>query len=181
MYFMIPRMAKLAVLFSCLNILTWGIDWLRFNMGYFGPTFFALIPQAALTVWLYLVSRRYEEFRFRILTPVIALLLMGLTLLINSLELIFSDMEFPWSWTYSLLDSAGFPILEMQYGGVAPLLGLFHSNQKDINISTDWYFDGGITFSWLMLNIITLLIVVFGARIAVQDRKDGTFFKPKIK
>ena len=176
MYFMVPRIAKLAVIFSILNILTWTIDWFRFNIGYFGPSFLALIPQLALTVWLYLVSRRYDVFQYRILTPFFALLLWSVTLFVNSFELIFSDLEIPWPWTSTLLDTLGFPILEMQYGGVAPLLGLFHSNQKDLDIAADWYFDGGIVFWWLVFNLLTFLVIVFGARIAFQDRRDGTFF-----
>jgi hypothetical protein len=176
MYFMIPRIAKLAVLFSVLNIITWVIDWFRFNLGYFGPSFFALIPQLALTVWLYVISRRYDVFQYRILTPFIALLLWAVTLLVSSFELIFSDLEIPWHWSSTLLDTMGFPILEMQYGGVAPLLGLFHSNQKNLDIAADWYFDGGIVFWWLAFNVLLLLVITFGARIAFQDRHDGTFF-----
>jgi hypothetical protein len=176
MYFMIPRTAKLAVLFSSLNIITWAVDWFRFNIGYFGPSFFALIPQLALTVWLYVISRRYDAFQYRILTPFIALLLWSVTLLVNSLDLIFSDLELPWPWTSTLLVTLGFPILEIQYGGVAPLLGLFHSNQKNLDIATDWYFDGGIAFWWLVFNALTFLVVAFGARIAFEDRHDGTFF-----
>jgi hypothetical protein len=146
-------------------------------VGYFGPTFIALIPQLALTVWLYVVSRKYEVFQYRILTPIVAFLLWSTTLVINSLELLFSETEFPWSWTYNLLDTLGFPILEMQYGGVAPLLGLFHSNQKDLAVASDWYFDGGILFSWLIFNVLTFLVIAFGVRIAFQDRRDGIFFE----
>ena len=175
MYFMIPRLAKLAVFLSILNILTWGVDWFRFNIGYFGPTFFALFPQIFITAWLYVVSRRYDVFQYRILTPIIALVLWSLTLFVNSFELIFSDLEIPWSWTSSLLDTMGFPIIEMEYGGAAPLLGLFHSNQKDLNKAADWYFDGGITFWWLTFNVVTILVIAFGARITFQDRHDGTF------
>jgi len=173
---MIPRIAKLAVIFSFLNIITWAVDWFRFNIGYFGPSFFALIPQLALTLWLYVISRKYDVFQYRILTPFITLLLWCVTLLVNSFELIFSELEMPWPWTSTVLDTLGFPILEIQYGGVAPLLGLFHSNQKNLDIATDWYFDGGIVFWWLTFNVLTFLVVAFGARIAFQDRRDGTFF-----
>jgi len=173
---MIPRIAKLAVIFSFLNIITWAVEWFRFNIGYFGPSFFALIPQLALTLWLYVISRKYDVFQYRILTPFITLLLWCVTLLVNSFELIFSELEMPWPWTSTVLDTLGFPILEIQYGGVAPLLGLFHSNQKNLDIATDWYFDGGIVFWWLTFNVLTFLVVAFGARIAFQDRRDGTFF-----
>ena len=177
MYFMIPRLAKLAVLVSLLNILTWGVDWFRFRVGYLGADFFALIPQSALTFWLYIVSKKYDVFQYRILTPVIAFVLWGATIIINSYEIFFSDLNLPWPWTFSLLIAVGFPILELYYNEVAPLLGLFHSNQQDLNIVAGWYFDGGITFWWLLFNIITFLIICFGALITIQDRKDGSFFK----
>ena len=181
MYFMIPRIARLAVLCSLLNIITWSADWFRFNIGYFGPSFFALFPQLALTVWLYVIARKYDVFQYRILTPFIALILWSVTLFVNSFELFFSDLEVPWSWTSNLLDTLGFPILEIQFGGAAPLLGLFHSNQKNLNVAADWYFDGGIAFSWLVFNSLTFLVIVLGARIAFQDRRDGIFFDRKLQ
>jgi hypothetical protein len=175
LYFAVPHLARIAVYLSLYNILTWSIDWIRFNIGYFGPSFMALIPQIALTVWLALLIKRYEVFQYKILAPIIAITLWAFTLIVNSWELIFSNVELPWSWNYNLLDTLGFPILEMQYGGAAPLLGLFHSNQGDLNVKSDWYFDGGILFSWLSFNIITLILIIFTSRIAIQDRRDGTF------
>ena len=175
MYFAVPHLARIAVYLSLFNILTWFIDWFRFNIGYFGPSFMALIPQITLTVWLALLVKKYEVFQFRILAPVIAVLLWAVTLIVNSWELLSSNIELPWSWTYNLLDTLGFPILEMQYGGAAPLLGLFHSNQGDLNKSSDWYFDGGILFSWFSFNIILVILIIITSRIAFQDRRDGHF------
>lgn len=180
MYFAVPHLARLAVFFSLYNIVTWTIDWFRFSIGYFGPTLFALLPQVALTAWLFLVARRYEVFQYRILAPIITLTLWVITHVINSWELIFSRLEVPWSRTFSILDTLGFPILEMQYGGTAPLLGLFHSNEGDTLRPSDWYLDGGIQFSWLAFNIIILLFLLFSMRIAFEDRKDGTFTTKKL-
>ena len=175
MYFAVPVIARIAIFFSLLNTISWTIDWVRFNFGYFGPSTLALIPQLGLTAWLFLVAKNYETFRFRILAPIVATLLWTITLVTNSWELIFSNIKIPWSWTYSFLDTLGFPILEMQYGGAAPLLGLLHSNQRDLNNSKDWYFDGGIQLSWLLFNIFVLIFVIFSARIAFEDRKEGNF------
>lgn len=175
MYFAVPFLARIAIFFSIFNFSTWTIDWFRFNFGYFGPTFLALIPQLLLTLWLLLVAKRYEIFKYRILAPLVATSLWAITVTVNSWDLFFTDLEIPWSGTYSLLDSIGFPILELQYGGAAPLLGFFHSNQGDLNISSDWYFDGGIQISWFIFNLVVLLFIIFSARIAIEDRKDRPF------
>lgn len=175
MYFAVPLLARIAIFFSVFNITTWMIDWFRFNLGYFGPSFFALIPQLILTIWLLLIVKRYEIFKYRIFAPVVAAVLWTITLIVNSWELIFSNIELPWSWTYSLLDTLGFPILESHYGGAAPFLGFFHSNQGDLNIKNEWYFDGGILVSWFIFNLVVLLFIMFSTRIAFEDRKDGSF------
>lgn len=175
MYFAVPILARIAIFFSIINFVTWTVDWFRFNFGYFGPTFFALIPQILLTIWLFYVAKNYEVYKFRILAPIIGAAAWAILLMVNSWELIFSDLDIPWDWTYSLLDTVGFPILEMQYGGAAPLLGFFHSNQGDLNVHNDWYFDGGIQASWLIFNLLVLIFIMISARIAVEDRKDGSF------
>lgn len=173
MYFAVPNLAYLAILFSCYNALSWTIDWVRFNIGYFGSSFFALIPQALVTLFLLLMVRNYNVYSYRVTAPFVISSLWFCTLVIGGADLFFPDEPLPWSFTFSVLESLGFPILELHFDGVAPLLGLFHNNQGDIDARTDWYFDGGVQFTWLLFNIVTLLLLVATIKVAYEDFREG--------
>ena len=166
------RIIQISIALSLYNMLAWIFDWGRFGFNYFGPAFWAIIPQIGLTVWLALLLKNYERYIYRMLAPVIGFALWIATLLITNIEYLTMNETIPWPLTYSLLDAIGFPILEMEIGGAAPLFGLFHSNEGDLNIVSDWYFDGGIVFSWLVFNVLTLPLLVTMTRIAIQDRHD---------
>lgn len=173
MFFAVPRLTYLAIFFSCYNILTWSIDWFRFSVGYFGPSFWALIPQTAVTLWLYLMVRNYKKYNYRVAAPFVVFTLWISSVVIGASELFFPKEVIPWPLLYSVLESVGFPILEIHYGGVAPLLGFFHNNQGELDVVTDWYFDGGIQFSWFVFNVATLLLLVAISRVAYEDLREG--------
>lgn len=173
MYFAIPKLAALAIALSCYNIFTWMIDWFRFSIGYFGPSFWALFPQAALTVWLYLMIRRYEKFNYRVAAPVVVLTLWLSSIIVGSADLFFTKVQHPWPTNYSVLESIGFPILEIEYEGIAPFLGFFHNNQGDLEVVKDWYFDGGVLFSWFAFNVVMLFLMIALSRIAYEDLREG--------
>ena len=177
MYFAIPKLTYLVIVFSCYNILTWAIDWFRYSFGYFGPNFFALIPQIALTIWLFIMIRNFENFNYRVSAPFIVFSLWILTILIGAAELFFPEELIPWPITYSILESVGFPILEIEFGGAAPFLGLFHNNQGELDLTKDWYFDGGVQFSWLAFNLLSTILLISLLQIAYEDIKEGR--KPK--
>lgn len=177
MYFAIPKLAVLAIFLSCYNILVWMIDWFRFSIGYFGPSFWALLPQTAVTIWLYLTVRNYESYNHRVAAPFVVLTLWISSIVIGSSDLFFTKVQYPWPITYSALESLGFPILELKFGGVAPMLGFFHNNQVDPTVVIDeaknWYFDGGIVFSWFIFNITMVVLLIALSRIAYEDLREG--------
>jgi hypothetical protein len=176
MYFAVPKLAYLAISFSTYNVLTWLIDWFRFSIGYFGPSFFALIPQVAVTIWLYLMVKNYKKYNYRVCSPFVVFTLWISSIVIGAAELFFTQEQFPWPASYNALESVGFPILEIHFDGVAPLLGLFHSNQGDLEVTKDWYFDGGVQISWLAFNVIMLLLLVAISRVAYDDLREGRKF-----
>lgn len=173
MYFSVPKLAYLAVFFSTYNILTWTIDWFRFSIGYVGPGLFALIPQTAVTIGLYLMVRNYKKYNYRVLAPFVVFTLWISSVLIGTAELFFTKEQLPWPASYSVLESVGFPILEFHFGGVAPLLGFFHNNQGDLDVAKDWYFDGGVQFSWLTFNVTMVLLIIVLSRVAYEDLREG--------
>jgi len=173
MYFAIPKLAVLAIVLSCYNILTWSIDWFRFSIGYLGPGLFALIPQIAVSVWLYLMVRNCEKYNYRVFAPFVVFTLWISSVIIGAAELFFTKKQFPWPATYNALESVGFPILEIHFDGIAPLLGFFHNNQGDLDVAKDWYFDGGVQFSWLAFNLIMFLLMVAISRVAYEDLREG--------
>lgn len=173
LYFVVPNLAYLAVFFSTYNILTWSIDWFRFSIGYFGPELFALIPQIAVTIWLLQMARNYKNYNYRVLAPLVVSTLWVSSVVIGAFNLFFTKEKFSWPLSYNVLESIGFPILEIDFDGVAPLLGFFHNNQGDIEVVTDWYFDGGIQFSWLAFNVTTFLLLTILWRIAYEDLREG--------
>lgn len=173
MYFAIPKLAVIAIVLSCYNIFTWTIDWFRFSIGWFGPSFWALLPQIAVTIWLYLMVRKYERFNYRVAAPFATLTLWLSIIVIGSADLFFSKVQNPWPMPYSALEAVGFPILQIEYGGAAPFLGFFHNNQGDQEVATGWYFDGGVLFSWFAFNAVMLLLFIALSRIAFEDLREG--------
>ena len=173
MYFVVPKLAQVAIVFSTYNILTWFIDWFRFSIGYFGPNFFALIPQITLTIWLFIMIRNYEKFNYRISAPLVVSVLWISIILIGAAELFFTEEQIPWPISFSILESVGFPILEFKFGGAAPFLGLFHNNQGELDSASDWYFDGGVQFSWLAFNLLTSILLTALSRVAYEDIREG--------
>lgn len=69
-------------------------------------------------------------------------------------EYVYSD-EY-WSLTSGLLSAFGIP--NFQDG--APLGGFFHKLGLDSQEAYVWVFDGGVTFSWLLFNLLTVALIV---------------------
>ena len=90
--------------------------------------------------------RNYEKYNYRVFAPFVVFTLWISSVIIGAAELFFTKEQFPWPATYNALESVGFPILEIHFDGIAPLLGFFHNNQGDLDVAKDWYFDGGAQF-----------------------------------
>jgi hypothetical protein len=168
----VRRLAQAAAIVSIYNLIIWSLDWLRQDAVYVGPALWALLPQVAATFALFGLTRTIQFFR-RSITFLVSFFVMWIAaIVIGGIDLFFPDESLPWSFTSSFLEALGFPILELNFGGVAPFLGLFHSNMGDLNKSSDWYFDGGIQLSWLMFNVLALLVTLCISKTIYQERYD---------
>jgi hypothetical protein len=168
----VRRFALAAAIVSVYNLIIWSLDWLRQDAVYIGPALWALIPQIAATLALFGLIRTKHFFRRSIILVICFFMTWIAAIVIGSTDLFFPDEPLPWSFSFSFLEALGFPILELNYEGVAPWLGLLHSNMGDLNKLSDWYFDGGIQLSWLLFNLLALLIVSSISKTIYQERYD---------
>ena len=168
----VRRLALSAVVVSAYNLVVWSLDWIRQESVYIGPALWALLPQVAATFALIRLTRTQQHFRRSIILLVGFFVMWIAAIVVGAIDLFFPDERLPWSFSSSILEALGFPILELNYGGVAPFLGLLHSNVGELNKLSDWYFDGGIQLSWLLFNLLALLIVSSISKTIYQERYD---------
>lgn len=168
----VRRLALSAVVVSAYNLVVWSLDWIRQESVYIGPALWALLPQVAATFALIRLTRTQQHFRRSIILLVGFFVMWIAAIVVGAIDLFFPDERLPWSFSSSILEALGFPILELNYGGVAPFLGLLHSNVGELNKLSDWYFDGGIQLSWLLFNLLALLIVSRISKTIYQERYD---------
>jgi hypothetical protein len=168
----VRRLALSAVVVSAYNLVVWSLDWIRQESVYIGPALWALLPQVAATFALIRLTRTQQHFRRSIILLVGFFVMWIAAIVVGAIDLFFPDERLPWSFSSSILEALGFPILELNYGGVAPFLGLLHSNVGELNKLSDWYFDGGIQLSWLMFNVLALLVTLCISKTIYQERYD---------
>jgi hypothetical protein len=169
---LIRRIASIAVFASLYNLLVWVIDWFRQDEAYFGPALWAVIPQLFCIFLLSNLLARERGNRALITTMFLFPIFWLITLLTSGIELLLPEEPLPWGFTSSLLESLGFPILELSFRSASPDFGLFHSNMGDLNKQADWYFDGGIQASWMLYNGISIFIVTYFLIRLYQERYD---------
>lgn len=154
---------------SALNVGAWLVDWARSGADYFGAGFWALIPQLILTVAL-VYGLKTKRAIAGIYLFSVTFILWLVTFLINGWGwLSISQYGYPawWGW----LEMFGVDAFQIFQFRSAPLYGLFHSTKGDVSSPFGWYFDGGISFSWLIFNLLSVVLMVSLFANHVIDRR----------
>jgi hypothetical protein len=136
-------------------------------------SFWASFPQIGLSILIYYswhINQYYPNFK-RFIVLVIALWLSTISLNALSWYLFFIDEGQFLAFAPSIALGLGLPV----YNSGAPLSGLFHWPWLDAEENVTWEFDGGIGLSWLILNVLSVILIIALFKIAKnQGINDNT-------
>jgi len=151
-----PKIELSLIIVSFYNLIIFIINglWLGFNKW----GLLTLIPQTLFLMVLVLKVKRiwFNKSSYKYLLTV-SILWMS-CVLINGKEWIFPSEPTEWPYWYGLMQTNGFPIIDMKLKTPIPLFGFFHSPKGNVWVDGS-YFDGGVTFSWLFFNILSVILL----------------------
>ena len=159
---------------STLNTLTYLFVQIRsVEPDYSDLAFWTTFPQIGFTVLIYYSWRDnqyYPNFRKFFAFSLVLWLFIIVVNIVTWLQYFIEEGR-KWSLVLSILRGFGFPLERTN----APLGGMFHSAWFDANENIVWEFDGGIGFSWLAFNVLSVILIIALFKIAKnQGINDNT-------
>lgn len=154
------------------NLVISIFEWIRRGSEY-SEWDWAYLPQLLFLIFLFVLASK----RYLVSNPLnlVALIFFGWfsTYLISAWDWYFyEERSYPYWW--GPLQSISFPIFDIQMSSQAPLLGLFHSTDGNLFGNEGWYFDGGIAFSWLCFNLLSIFLILrLLSQYFLQDKKEN--------
>jgi len=154
----VRRLLLATFIASTYNTLSYFYAWIKYTEhDYADLSLWALFPQNTLSIIIFYLWRKDELspnlnkfFRW-----VLSLWLVTYLLAVLSWYPYFIEIGKQWPGWSSFAQGFGFPI----FISGAPLNGLFHSPIFYDGANPSWFFDGGISFSWLVFNILATVLI----------------------
>ena len=157
---------------SIYNMLAYFYAWTKYDVhDYADLTLWALLPQTALSIIIFYLWRK-DEFPpnpNKFLRWVLSLWLVTYLLSVLGWYGYFIDIGKQWPGWSSFAQGFGFPV----FISGAPLNGLFHSGILRDGENLSWFFDGGISFSWLVFNILVTVSIFVMYRLIKSLNGEG--------
>ena len=171
------RLMLASVSVSTYNIVVFFLDFYKATEpDYFDPAFWALLPQLVLT---FLMVRKWPKTDNASDWDNWATPMAGLWLLIvfmTAISIRFYDpssYEGAWGFALLVLAAVGIPTYALinwanSVGSDAPLWGLFHTPWQREDGEVVYLFNLGIGFSWLLFNILFVILIVSVIRFEIS-------------